>query len=80
MPARRELAWWFLNGQADFIGFTRDGFRWTGSVRSVITHDLFLKGAYQDQCVEPLFRWLAVNVPHWERAAAVINVGSQYWR
>jgi FkbM family methyltransferase len=74
--ARRRLAWRFLEGNAETLGFERSGIHWTGPLSSVIVQELFTHGHYQQQQIRPLKEWLERNSRTWELSSVIVNVGA----
>jgi FkbM family methyltransferase len=71
-----EMLWDVLPGWMDTISFRRDGVFWTGSVRSLITRQLFVEGGFQQEEINHLLEWLKNQYPPWNTRSTIINAGA----
>jgi len=71
-----DLAWDSLGQWVDAVTFQRDGIIWTGSLRSLITRELFVQGGFQKEQIENLLSWLKESYPLWRQRPVIINVGA----
>jgi len=71
----RSLVWRLLQGQAELIGFQRQGNHWCGPISSSVTASLFITDQYQHECLPALSDWLAEHTA-WQSRRTIVNVGA----
>ncbi len=74
--ARRNLALYFLNHQADAITFSRQGLTWTAPPGDVVARHLFLYGSYELERLDALLGWLQQHHGQWHGSTSIINIGA----